>query len=116
MRTDDSANYHTNTKWGSNVWNYGKEVWCNLEGRYMHIIADLSHLAGQGYSMELCSVGIMGTQYVRDEPLPVTLEISEEFTTLAIPNIYSALPIGNQLDINLRQASGNELPYISLIE
>ena len=25
-------------------WTYGKEVWCNLEGRYMHIVADLSHL------------------------------------------------------------------------
>ena len=79
MRTDDSANYHTWTTEGTtynNRWNYGKEIWCNLEGRYMHIVADLSHLAGQGYSMELCSVGIMGTQYVRDEPLPATLEIS----------------------------------------
>ena len=64
MRTDDSANYHSYMYDGntySDVWNYGKEVWCNLEGRYMHIVADLSHLAGSSYSMELCSVGIMGT-------------------------------------------------------
>ena len=75
MRTDDSANKHsyttlhsdTDTSITSNdIWNYGKEIWCNLEGRYMHIVADLSHLAGQGYEMQLCSVGIMGTQYVRD--------------------------------------------------
>ena len=49
MRTDDSANYHSWTSYGStknNVWNYGKEVWCNLEGRYMHIVADLAQYAG----------------------------------------------------------------------
>ena len=49
MRTDDNANYHSWTASGStfnDIWNYGKEVWCNLEGRYMHIVADLSHLVG----------------------------------------------------------------------
>ena len=35
------------------AWAYGKEVWCNLEGRYMHVIADLSHLTGS-YTMSLC--------------------------------------------------------------
>lgn len=49
MRTDDSTNYHD---WAdfydtyTDIWNFGKEVWCNLEGRYMHIVADLVHLAG----------------------------------------------------------------------
>ena len=99
MRTDDSANYHSYTRKGSiynDAWNYGKEVWCNLEGRYMHIVADLSHLAGQSYEMQLCSVGIMGTKYIRDQTLPETLEIqSEGITTLTIANIYSAISIGN---------------------
>ena len=78
MRTDDSSNYHTYSYLGTpynDVWNYGKEVWCNLEGRYMHIIADLSHLAGQGYSMDLCSIGIMGTQYIRNETIQEIVEI-----------------------------------------
>ena len=78
MQTDDSANYHSWTYGGStysNIWNYGKEVWCNLEGRFIHIVADLSHLEGQGYSMELCTVGVMGTKYVRDQTLPETLEV-----------------------------------------
>ena len=64
MRTDDSANYHSWTTFSTthnNLWNYGQEAWCNLEGRYIHIVADLNHLVGTGYSMELCSVGIMGT-------------------------------------------------------
>ena len=116
MKTTESTNYGTYRTY-NDIWNYGHEAWCNLEGRYTHIVADLSHLAGQGYSMELCSVGIMGTQYVRDEPLPETLEIaSEGLTTLTIPNIYSSMPIGNQLNINMRQASGVELSFISLIE
>ena len=67
--------------------------------------------------MELCSVGIMGTQYVREVPLPETLEITLEGSTiLKIPNIYSAIPIGNQLDINLRQSLGNELSFVTLTE
>ena len=51
------------------AWTYGKEVWCNLEGRYMHIIADLSHLFNtySSYTMSLCQLGIMGTEYVRAE-------------------------------------------------
>ena len=80
MKTDDSANYHTwiaNGETYPDIWNTGKEIWCNLEGRYMHIIADLAHLAGQDYSMEICSVGIMGTQYVRDQILPETLVIQK---------------------------------------
>ena len=24
------------------AWTYGKEAWCNLEGRYMFLVADLS--------------------------------------------------------------------------
>ena len=121
MRTDDPENYHdwidNSATTHNNVWNYGKEIWCNLEGRYMHIVADLSHLAGQHYSMELCSIGIMGTQYIRDETLPETIEIdSEGLMTLTIPNIYSAMSIGNQLDIKLRQASGSELSFVSLKE
>ena len=51
------------------VWTYGIEVWCNLEGQYVHIVADLSHLM-LPYTMSLCSVGIMGASLVRDEPLP----------------------------------------------
>ena len=58
------------------VWTYGIEVWCNLEGQYVHIVADLSHLVPP-YTMSLCSIGIMGTSFVRDEPLPASIEISQ---------------------------------------
>ena len=47
------------------LWNYGVEVWCNMEGQYTHIVADLQHLDGTEYEQSICSVGIMGTEYVR---------------------------------------------------
>ena len=71
----------------------------------MHIVANWAHLAGENYSMELCTVGIMGTQYVRDQILQETLEISKEgLTSITINHIYSAIPIGNQLSIKMKQA------------
>ena len=51
---------YTDVSW----WKYGKEVWCNLEGQYTTIVADLSGLTGS-YEMSLCNIGIMGTKYVR---------------------------------------------------
>ena len=76
MRTDDDNNYTTVTykkdngttmssaKW----WKYGKEIWCNMQGQYTTIVADLSELAGD-YEMSLCNVGIMGTQYYRTKDI-----------------------------------------------
>ena len=63
---------------GGKAWTYGKEVWCNLEGRYMHIVADLSHLLSSPYSftsytMSLCQLGIMGTEYVHTEAPPTEI-------------------------------------------
>ena len=80
MKTDDTSNYHNwsgssstasrnacNTAYDSDVWNFGKEIWCNMAGRYMHIVADLNYLSSESsYTMTICSLGIMGTQYVRD--------------------------------------------------
>ena len=51
-------------------WNYGVEVWCNLEGRYVTLVADLANLKGTSYEQSLCSFGIMGVKYVRDAPVP----------------------------------------------
>ena len=67
--------------------------------------------------MELCSVGIMGTQYVRDQTLPETIELlTDDLTSFTIINIYSAIPIGNQLNINLRQSLDNELSFVTFTE
>ena len=48
MLTGDSSNYQDWDRKGTiyTIWNFGQETWCNLEGRYMHIVADLVHLSG----------------------------------------------------------------------
>ena len=30
-------------------WNFGAEIWCNREGQYVFIVANVEHLAGQVY-------------------------------------------------------------------
>ena len=84
------------------VWNYGIEIFCNKEGRYTHIVADLSHLTGQTYSMSICALGIMGTRYIRSNALPTSLEVTEgTVTTLNVQQIVSEYDIGNVLEVNL---------------
>ena len=60
------------------VWTYGKEVWCNAKGQYVHIVADLSHLMPLygSYTMSLCSVGIMGTSFIRNETITPYVELA----------------------------------------
>ena len=48
-----SDGWYYDTRAGAEAWTYGKEIWCNLEGRYMYLIADLSHLTAN-YEMSLC--------------------------------------------------------------
>ena len=43
LKIDDASNYlddpHTSNELNEKVWKYGDEVWCNLEGRYLHVVA-----------------------------------------------------------------------------
>ena len=56
----------------------------------------------------------MGTRYIRDEELPAEIVINYDETTfrLDIPHIYSELTIGNEIKIQVRQASA--LSFIEL--
>ena len=42
---EDQSNWvnDPNNNFNDEVWKYGAEIWCNKEGRYTHIIADLTH-------------------------------------------------------------------------
>ena len=68
MRTDDPTSFtsggFTSLDVSGNLWNYGAEIWCNLEGQYVTMVADLAHLST--YEMSICSLGVMGAEYVRD--------------------------------------------------
>ena len=37
-----------------------------MEGRYLHFVADYSHIATQDAIVTICQLGIMGTKYKRD--------------------------------------------------
>ena len=90
------------------AWTYGKEAWCNLQGRYTYIVAHLTHLVSISalYNISLCQLGIMGTEYVRSQAPPTEVELAEKSTkVITIVHITSALSIGNTLQINLRQQS-----------
>ena len=109
MRTDDPASYTELEADGrgerpaGSYWNEGKEVWCNLEGQYMAIVANFSEVAGTGYETGICSLGVMGTKYVRDSPLTRGFSIRPgDFELIIVNPIRSLHYIGNELDIKIR--------------
>ena len=98
------------------MWNYGAEIWCNLEGQYTTIVADLAILSG-AYEMSICNLGVMGTEYVRIGSVPTSISVEQtENELIAVNQIYSKLTIGNTLDINLRQKAGTEFIWVTLIQ
>ena len=52
----------------------GAEIWCNREGRYIHIVK-------RGITKEgrygFCSVGAFGTKYVRNTVVPEVIEVED---------------------------------------
>ena len=88
-------------------WPYGAEHWCNLEGQYLHIVSDMSHYEDQNYETSICSLGVIGTRYVRDgEPLPasITSELTDEGESwlFKLNHIKSEIEIGTDLLIDVR--------------
>ena len=65
MKYDDTNNFRKEKIDGDekDVWNYGKEIWCNLQGRYTTIVADNS--AKKTMNIKICNFAIMGTKYWR---------------------------------------------------
>jgi len=97
-----------------------------MEGRFVSIVADLSHLAGQtslmapnGYEMSLCHLGFFGALYKRSTPVPATFQvIIGTATILAVEKITAdaSTPITNTLDIMLRQQVGTELAWVTFTQ
>ena len=98
------------------MWNYGFEAWTNLPGRYVTFEADLSTVTAP-YKMNICSVGIFGTKYVRAISITtsVSLGVNQASHSISIDNITSEYPIGNVLDVYVRQKSGTEKSWVTII-
>lgn len=102
------------------VWPFGKENWCNLQGRYLHIVADMAEVVQDAPGTDeisVCTLGVFGTKYLRESAftVPSSFEVHRGQTgTLLIKNIISQFSIGNELNINLRQTS--QLPFVTFTE
>ena len=98
------------------VWKYGVEEWCNMEGRYVFIVADLSHVKTP-YTMSVCTIAIFGSGYRREEPLPTSLELTEgETMTLTVPHINTEYDTGVRHVIQLRQPEDKIIDFVSFEE
>ena len=51
---DDPDNYfadpHSVNSGNLSPWKYGHEQWCNKEGRYLHLVADLANQSGDTFT------------------------------------------------------------------
>ena len=58
-----------------NMWKYGKEIWCNKQGRYITIVADMSSVSG-AYKISICNIGVFGVEYKRTNAVPAEVEVN----------------------------------------
>ena len=115
MVVGDIANSYSSTS-GGDLWNYGKEVWCNKPGQYITLEADLSSLIG-AYEMTICQLGIFGTEYVRANSIPTQIKLLPYDTSspvLQIDHITSSYTIGNTLNIKVRVRNGASFPWVAV--
>ena len=90
---------------------YGFRKKCNMLGTFTHFIA----YSIPTESVTVCDVAVLGTKYIRDEPLEEIVEIEAvRYTTLTVPHVHAADTIGNVLAIDLRQSADFELSFVQL--
>ena len=124
MTLSDSDSFVDVTKYGDNnnkQFRFGKEVWCNLEGRYMSIVADFTGVGNTwdtDYDIDLCHVAVMGTEYIRTGSLSssVAMYSDEASITWTLNAITSKYTIGNTLNIELRQKAGYDASFVTITQ
>ena len=95
---DQLAYYHSGgwdpfSKGRGYVWRFGLEKWVNLEGKFMHLVADMSAYTATALdsdTVSVCTLSIFGTKYVRDDPIYTSITVTQGQTSkIEVPNIYS---------------------------
>lgn len=105
----------SSSKGTNSMWSFGLEAWCNMEGRYLYFEANYSLLTDA--TVSICNLGIMGTKYVRDTPVPTQLTIDLYDTvpvSVSVQDFYAEIPIANTINPQVRQAIGAELDWVSI--
>ena len=99
------------------VWNYGTEIFCSQTGRFVHIIADLRHLAKKSYDVSLCSLGIMGTKFDREVEPPSEFDIYHKSTeSITVQKVAPVYDVGDKIDIRVRVLENPFFLDIKLID
>ena len=100
------------------MWPNGLDEWCNMEGRYVTIVADYSSVKDTYGTLmpSICDLGIFGTRYVRDSEAPESIELFENAqTSFIVEHIYSEYRIGNTLNIGMLQNAADQLSFVTLV-
>lgn len=84
----------------------------------MHMVANMQLYSSDSLDgteeVSICSIGVYGTEYIRDEPVPSAINlISGSTTTLSIKHIYSRYVIGNTLLIHMRLRE--QLDFVNIV-
>ena len=58
------------------AWPAGGENWCNLPGKYIHLVSDVSSESGSDFRTGICSLGLFGTEYDRTTVVATTASIN----------------------------------------
>ena len=70
---------YSNTNIPVRLWPNGIEAWCNMEGRFVTLVADYNPIKNDYAVIEpsVCDLGIFGTNYIRDFAVPEKFELYE---------------------------------------
>ena len=74
--------------------------------------------ASEDFLVKFDPVPVLLGNYMRDESLPSTIQVFQgDFpTTFVVPNIYPAVSLDSEMDIDLRQADGGQLSFVATEE
>ena len=114
---DESSNFK------NGLWVAGAEIWCNLKGKYMHIIADLSNspvFQGGNKAPSICALGVIGTYYKRPDTYPLPAKRSLEIgagneISFNVYDIVSEFYTGTEFQIRVRQPPAAILTDLDVI-
>ena len=93
----------------------GGEIDCRLNGRFFHMEIDMSEEPNDTYNFSICSLGLMGIYYDRDEPLPELAEVIQNLSaTVAFKDIVAFPPVEGVVNYRAKQPESGALPFVSL--
>ena len=88
---------------------FGFKVECNMSGTFTFFVAR----SLPSDSVTICDAAVLGTTYVRDEPLVENIEVqAKSSTTLTVPHVHASDIIGNVLAIDLRLSEDSEFTSV----